>query len=133
MQSSDMLDPGRYSGRALMCALLHSSTGVALVGSCFAALQPHRERTRHTTAALLARAVPAAVLLQLRCNATAVPAAPVALVLLGVQLLAGAPAGALLAQFEADAAAFKAQQPKLPKKGERNILVSGTVCARSEA
>jgi hypothetical protein len=39
------------------------------------------------------------------------------------QLMSGVPAGALLARFESDAAAFQAQQPKLPKKGQRNILV----------
>jgi hypothetical protein len=40
------------------------------------------------------------------------------------QLMSGAPVGALLARFESDAAAFQAKQPKLPKKGQRNILVS---------
>ncbi|KAF6255958.1 tRNA synthetases class I (M)-domain-containing protein [Scenedesmus sp. NREL 46B-D3] len=42
-------------------------------------------------------------------------------------LLSGAPAGALLARFEADAAAFQARQPKLPKKGQRNILVTSAL------
>jgi hypothetical protein len=39
------------------------------------------------------------------------------------QLMSGVTAGALLARFESDAAAFQAKQPKLPKKGQRNILV----------
>ncbi|WIA39334.1 hypothetical protein OEZ86_005446 [Tetradesmus obliquus] len=42
-------------------------------------------------------------------------------------LLGGAPAGALLACFEADAAAFQAKQPKLPKKGQRNILITSAL------
>lgn len=44
-----------------------------------------------------------------------------------LQLLGSVPAGALLACFEADAAAFQAKQPKLPKKGQRNILVRCSV------
>lgn len=40
------------------------------------------------------------------------------------QLLAGAPPGALVSAFSAAAAAHAAAQPKLPRKGARNILVS---------
>jgi hypothetical protein len=43
------------------------------------------------------------------------------------------PAGALLACFEEDAAAFQAKQPKLPKKGQRNILVSPGNCPAAAA
>jgi hypothetical protein len=46
-----------------------------------------------------------------------------------VQLLSGAGRGALLEVFAADTAVHIAQQPKLPKKGARNILVSGNLPA----
>lgn len=38
----------------------------------------------------------------------------------------GAEVGAMQAAFKANAAAFAAKQPRLPRKGERNILVSNT-------
>jgi hypothetical protein len=41
-----------------------------------------------------------------------------------MQWQAGGDAGSVLAVFKATAAAYAAQQPKLPRKGERNILVS---------
>lgn len=41
-----------------------------------------------------------------------------------LQWLAAAEAGAELAAFKANAAAYAAKQPILPRKGERNILVS---------
>lgn len=40
-----------------------------------------------------------------------------------LQLLAGAPAGSMLSVFDSDAAAHVAHLPKLPRSGERNILV----------
>jgi hypothetical protein len=50
------------------------------------------------------------------------------------QLLAGAAPGALLAAHQAAAAAHAAQQPKLPQKGQRNVLVGclGVATARRE-
>jgi hypothetical protein len=44
--------------------------------------------------------------------------------LLSVQWSAGVEAGAVQAAFSANASAFAAKQPRLPRKGERNILVS---------
>jgi hypothetical protein len=40
------------------------------------------------------------------------------------ELFADKPASAVLAPFQADSAAFKAKQPKLPLPGAKNILVS---------
>jgi hypothetical protein len=46
--------------------------------------------------------------------------------LFALQWLSKTEAGAMQAAFKANAAAFAAKQPKLPRKGERNILVSSS-------